>query len=204
MIQSIPEKDYRCVLSDSDLLTQCLAGDRSAREDLARACLPRVRRTVIMMSGKGQDTDDLIQTAMARVFAGLESFRGKAGFLAWLDKVTINSIRQFYRRRPLDALLSLSDKTDGTSASEIHNPERRLEGQRLLEQLSVHLSAIRPKKRIALVLSIAYGYTTKEAAELMDCSQETAKKRLQHGRRELLSRLRKDKYLCRVLKEIGA
>ncbi|MCP4604943.1 MAG: RNA polymerase sigma factor [Proteobacteria bacterium] len=205
MIYSTPLKDYNRVLADTDLLARCLSGDRSAREDLARACLPRVRRTVMFMaSGRNQDVDDLVQTAMARVFAGLHSFRGNSGFQTWLDRVTINSIRQYYRGRPIDALLFLSDKIAGVSAPNIHNPERKLEGQRLLERLTQHLSTIRPKKRIALVLSIAYGYTCQEAAELMDCSLETAKKRLQHGRRELLSRLHKDRYLSQALKEIEA
>ncbi len=203
MQRSMAHQEFYRALSEGDLLTRCVEGDRSAREELARACLPRVRRTVMLTSGGGQDVDDLVQTAMARVFAGLASFRGDKGFLSWLDKVTINVVRQFYRRRPIELLFTQVDDANPAPAPENQNPERRLEGQRLIEQLAEHLAGIRPKKRIAVVLSAAYGYTSREAAELMDCSLETAKKRLQHGRRELLARIRKDAYMCQVLTEIG-
>ncbi len=196
-------KDFRRVLKDGDLLTRCLEGERAAREELARACLPRVRKTVMLTAGGGPDTDDLVQTAMARIFTGLHTFRGGKGFLAWLDKVTVNAVRQYYRRRPLASLFPPSEEADYSAAPKSQGPESRLEGQRMIERLATHLATIRPKKRYALVLSAAYGYTSSEAGDLMGCSSETAKKRLQHGRRELLSRMRKDPYLCQVLKEIS-
>lgn len=188
-------------ISDGDLLARCRNGDRNALEELARACLPRVRRTVLFTSGGGPDLDDLVQTSMARIFMGLGSFRGDSGFTTWMDKVTINTIRQYYRRRPLDALFPTAEEP-ATPAPEKESPDRRLEGQRMLEKLATHLGAIRPKKRMAIVLSTAYGYSAKEAAELMDCSTETAKKRIQSGRRELLSKMRKDPYLSQALKEM--
>jgi RNA polymerase sigma-70 factor (ECF subfamily) len=188
---------------DSDLLERCLAGDRAAREELARACLPRVRRTVFLATGGGQDTDDLVQATMVRVFAGLRSFRGEAKFSTWLDRVTVNSVREHFRRRTLVYLFPTGESRDAISTPESEGPDRRLEGQRLLERLSVHLAAIRPKKRMALVLSAAYGYSVSEIARLTDCTTETAKKRLQHGRRELVARLGQDPSLRDLLKEIG-
>ena len=189
-------------IAERDLLRRCREGDRNAREELARACLPRVRRTVLLSSGGGPDVDDLVQTAMARIFVGLGSFRGDSGFTTWMDKVTVNTIRQFYRRRPLDLLFSTAEEP-AEPAPEKGNPDRQFEGQRMLKRLSTHLAAIRPKKRMAVVLSTAYGYSAREAAELMDCSTETAKKRIQAGRRELLSKMRKDPYLRQALMEMA-
>jgi len=188
---------------DSDLLERCLMGDRAAREELARACLPRVRRTVFLTTGGGQDTDDLVQSTMARVFAGLGSFRGEAKFATWLDRVTINAVREHYRRRTLVQLFPTDEPREVLPAPENESPERRLEGQRLLERLAAHLAAIRPKKRVALILSAAYGYSVSEVARLTDCTTETAKKRLQHGRREMIARLDQDPQLKRLLKELG-
>jgi RNA polymerase sigma-70 factor (ECF subfamily) len=188
---------------DSDLLERCRAGDRPAREELARACLPRVRRTVLLATGGGPDTDDLVQSTMVRVFAGLDGFRGEAKFSTWLDRVTINAVREHFRRRTLVFLFPSGESRDALPAPASQEPDRRLEGQRLLERLSVHLAAIRPKKRMALILSTAYGYSVSEVAELTDCTTETAKKRLQHGRRELIARLQQDPRLASQLKEIG-
>ena len=211
MSMPLPQKEFYRRLLDGDLLARCREGDREAREDLARTCLPRVSRTVMLTAGGGQDMDDLVQTAMARIFSGLGSFRedrGEKGFLAWLDKVTINAVRQYYRRRPLDILLTnideapLSGGTVNITPGDPPDLEQQVEDKRLLKKVAAHLDGIGAKKRIALILSAVYGYTSRESAELMDCSLETAKKRLQHGRRELLGRLKKDPSLCQALREI--
>lgn len=201
MVQS----EFYRTLSDGDLLARCRDGDREAREELARTCLPRVCRTVMLTAGGGQEMDDLVQTAMARVFSGLGSFRedrGDRGFLSWLDKVTINAVRQYFRRRPLDIILTNIDDIPRSGEGAIRDPEQQVEDKRLISRIAHHLDGIGHKKRIALILTAVYGYTTREAAELMDCSFETAKKRMQYGRRELLVRLKNDPSLGQALREI--
>ncbi|MDJ0763948.1 MAG: sigma-70 family RNA polymerase sigma factor [Myxococcota bacterium] len=203
MSQSPSPKSNTHVPINRDLLSRCMADDRNAREALARACLPRVRRTVLLTTGGHQDTEDLIQSAMIRIFAGLNSFKNDGGFIPWLDKVTINTVRQYYRRHPLSFFTKPSDEIQSQlQAPALDRPDHQLEGHRVFSRLCDHLSALRPKKRYAVVLAAAYGYTSKEAADLMDCTLETAKKRLQHGRRELVYRLRKDRYVSEILKEI--
>lgn len=189
-------------LEDEELIRLSVEGDRSARERLARACLPRVRRTVFMVAGKTQDADDMAQVAMARVFGGLSGFRMESKLTTWIDRITVNTVREHYRRRPIVSLFPGADWSDNRPSPRNLSPEKKIEGQRMVDALSSHLAHIRPRKRMALVLSVAYGYSVSEIAELVDCSTETAKKRLQHGRRELLARLRKDPYLCAVLQEI--
>lgn len=189
-------------IAEGDLLRRCQEGDRNAREELARICLPRVRRTVLLSSGGGPDVDDIVQTAMARIFVGLGGFRGDSGFATWMDRVTVNTIRQYYRRRPLDLLFPTTEEPSPPAPAQ-GNPDRQFEGQRMLKRLATHLASIKPKKRLAIVLSTAYGYSAKEAAKLMDCSTETAKKRIQSGRSELLGRMRKDPYLRQALMEMA-
>ncbi len=184
-----------------DLLTRSTAGDRAAKEELARICLARIRRTVFLVSSGGQDLDDIVQTALIRVFKKLHTVRNPASFFSWLDKITINTTREHYRRRPLEKLFSLTKEPDVLPAEGITDPSQQLENRRLLEQITVHLHGIRVKKRTALVLSIVYGYSVSEIAQLTGCSKETAKKRLQHGRREMMAKVRRDKYLSRVFEE---
>lgn len=190
-------------LEDAALLDRCRRGDRAAREELARACLARVRRTVALTCGGRADVDDLAQSALLRIFAGLETFRGDAKLTTWIDRVTVNTVRQHFRRRPLVGLLSSPDRGPAAVAPAHERPDARVEGLRLGRRLEELLAAIKPKKRIALVLSAAYGYTVAEIGGLTGCTTETAKKRLQHGRRELLARIRKDPRLARALEEIG-
>ncbi len=46
-----PMKLQPSALDDAELLSRSVAGDRRAREELARACIPRVRRMVFLTTG---------------------------------------------------------------------------------------------------------------------------------------------------------
>jgi RNA polymerase sigma-70 factor (ECF subfamily) len=185
------------------LVPRCVAGDRAARERLARWCLPRVRRTVMLSYGYGADTDDLTQIAVARIFSKLGTFRGEASFYAWVDRVTINTVRDHFRRRryvlPWTDGVDRADERAATAAE----PDQELERYRLMERLSEHFAAIGAKRRIPLMLAVAHGYTVPEIAAMLDITRDAAKKRVQRGRRELIARLKKDPFCREALSEMG-
>ncbi|MCK9460274.1 MAG: RNA polymerase sigma factor [Proteobacteria bacterium] len=195
--------DIAAPLENRELLARSLAGDRASREELARACLARVRRTVFLSVRGAADADDVVQTAMSRIFAGLPEFRADAKLTTWIDRVTVNAVRDHFRRKPILAALLFAEPCELAPAPESFAPDAGWERRRLADALRGHLQKIRPNKRIALMLSVAYGYSAGEIAAMTDCTVETAKKRLQHGRRELMSRVRKDPYLFSVLEERG-
>ena len=174
------------------LLRACFAGDRAAREQLARWCLPRVRRTIILSWGYGPDTEDLIQLVMTRVFAKLESFRGEARFFTWVDQVAINAVRNHATKKHRVFLSSNDRELNANEPVEWDTPERALEQRQLLGRLAAHFAAIKPKRRLPLVLSVLHGYSVPEIAALLDISFDAAKKRLQRGRRDLTARLKRD------------
>ncbi len=175
----------------------------AAREALARWCLPRVRRTVLLSYGPGPDAEDLAQTAMVKAFSRIESFRNESNFFVWVDKVTINVVRDHFRKKKL--LVFGHDETIAFSPQlvDTKTPDSHIEGGRILENLAKHFAAMRPKRRLPLILSLLHGYTVSEIAAILDVSFDTAKKRLWHGRKEILRRVSKDPYCVQVLREMG-
>ncbi|MBW2277193.1 MAG: sigma-70 family RNA polymerase sigma factor [Deltaproteobacteria bacterium] len=182
------------------LLQACSAGDRSAREQLARWCLPRVRRTIALSWGYGPDTEDLIQLVMTRVFAKLDTFRGEARFFTWVDQVAINAVRNHATKKHR-VFLASSNPDSLPEPIDWETPERALEQRRLLDQLARHFAAIRPKRRLPLVLSVLHGYSVPEIAAIMGISFDAAKKRLQRGRQDLTARLKRDPRCREAIRE---
>lgn len=182
----------------ASLIPACLAGDARARETLARWCLPKVRRTVMLTYGAGPDADDLSQIAIARVFQRLDSYRGDALFYTWVDRITVNVVRDHYRsyksRSTWETFSAfMSDLTAKTE------PEEEFGRYELMDRLSKHLRNIKMERRIPLVLYLAQGYTAPEIADMLGLSPEAVKKRLQRGRRELLGLVRKDPNLLEMM-----
>ncbi|MCU0661896.1 MAG: RNA polymerase sigma factor, partial [Myxococcota bacterium] len=186
MGQQLKKNRASAGMSDATLLERCRNRDRMALETMARSILPRVRKTVFFLVGSSSDSDDLVQTAMMRVFSGIASFRGESSLGAWVDAITLNTVRQHWRRRVFAFLFASSEDAASEQVSHWPSPEEETAGNLALRRVSEHLQNIKPKKREATMLSVLYGYSVTEIAALVGCTAETAKKRVQHGRRELL------------------
>ena len=191
--------------ADADALhAAAVAGDALARNALATLCMARVRRLVLFSVGPGPDLDDVAQTALARVFSRLESFRGEARFLTWVDRVTANVISDHYRQRRWAIFVTYDDELPIYHQLARELPDAELERQRLLERLATHFAALRPRQRLPLVLRLVQGYSVSEIAVLLGLSVEATKKRLLRGRRELLRRVSRDPVCRGALREIGS
>jgi RNA polymerase sigma-70 factor (ECF subfamily) len=201
--QSIPLASTTNGLPSIGLIERCVAGDLDAREELAYFCIPRIRKSVFFMTRDDRDIDDITQTVLLMVFSGLSGFSGRAQFTTWLDRVTLNAVRQHFRAKQSKSWLLFSDELVKPQTPEKEQPDKRLEEQYLIRRLSRIMQCIRSEKRIALLLNAAYGYNAREIAGIVGCSPEAAKKRLQHGRKELFKKLKEDNYLITALKKAG-
>ncbi|MBN2343435.1 MAG: RNA polymerase sigma factor [Deltaproteobacteria bacterium] len=189
------------ILSDLVLVERAVSGDHSARETLAVAVLPRVRKLVYLSYGNRPDYDDVVQIAMVTIFRDLPGLRNFDRFTAWLDTVVYNVVRTQGRKRiRLAALFSDTDPSPDSRHWDV-TPEDENIGQQLIHHLHYHLDKIAPKKRTAAVMSMFFGYVDSEVAGIMNCSVETAKKRIQHGRKELLERVQRDPGSSGLVKE---
>lgn len=185
------------------LVRACTSGDRSARERLARWCLPRVRRTIALSWGHGPDTEDLVQLVMSRIFAKLDTFRGEARFFTWVDQVAINAVRNHATKKRRVFLVSGDREPSAPEPVDWDTPERALEQRQLMRRLAVHFAAIKPKRRLPLVLSVLHGYTVPEIAAILGISFDAAKKRLQRGRQDLTRRLKRDPHCRDAIRELA-
>jgi RNA polymerase sigma-70 factor (ECF subfamily) len=139
---------------------------------------------------------------MAQAFADLPRFRAEGTFMSWLHRVTINVVRQHYRRRSVRSWIPFAGELDQIPDRRGIPAEARLTQSRLLERLAHHLRGLGHKNRTAVVLSLAGGYSTSEIALIVGCGAETAKKRLQRGREELVARLSKDPSARELIEEM--
>jgi RNA polymerase sigma-70 factor, ECF subfamily len=197
-------KNTRATVSAEEtraLATAAVSGDDMARDQLARLCLPRVRRTVMMSYGYGPDQDDLVQTAMAKVFMRLDSYRGESSFFVWADRVTINVVRDNYRRQRWTWLPWFDDEAPPDDGRPNPSPESEVARAEILERLADHFGKLKPGQRLPLVLHLVHGYTVAEVAAIMDIKLEATRKRLLRGKRELVRRVSKDPGCRRVLVE---
>ena len=186
---------------DDFLVRRSVDGDASAKSELVSRFLPRIWRIVYLNCGATGDVEDLVQTAMLTALESLHAYRGPDRFRFWLDRLTINIVRTHFRRNRLKRLFVATIAPEEIDAVCHHNEERQAEMQQMFRRLARHLSNIKEKNRVALILSLIHGYQAKEIAGITGCSIEAAWKRTKRGYDELMARLARDPELDESLRE---
>jgi len=167
-----PGEDARIDPLDSTdaLIVRARDGDERARDRLDqryRAALKRwVHGRIPSRARDLVDTDDLVQTALARAFRHLDDFeaRGDGAFLSYLRTILINRIRDEARRasrRPEHAEL------DDQVAAEDTSPLEQIIRRDQLEQYENALENLTPKQREAVTLRLELGFRYREIAEAL-------------------------------------
>ncbi|MBM7862296.1 sigma-70 family RNA polymerase sigma factor [Lentzea nigeriaca] len=98
---------------DEEQVIAARAGDRAALDAVVAASLPLVYNVARRALSTDADVDDVVQDTMFRVIRGIDSLREPERFRSWLVAVTINQVREHYRRRDLaPAPLEEYDRAD--------------------------------------------------------------------------------------------
>jgi RNA polymerase sigma-70 factor (ECF subfamily) len=205
MEQAVQADDSPGTTIDAGLIEAAAGGDTAARERLARACLPRVRRKVYLMYGSHPDVEDVIQDAMCKAFRRLDQLDShKPGiFYRCLDTIACGTVIDKLRAgERFKGLLSQWAHFEDSRVAAASTPDREVMRASAGERLQDILQKIKPKKRVAVVLSLVGGYTAPEVAAIMGCSVEAAKKRVKHGREELIERAKADEDYRGLLQEV--
>lgn len=183
--------------SDALLVTWAQNGEYLAYVELCRRHREMVFRTVLRITQKPDDTEDVLQESWMRAFAHIRTFDQRSAFSTWVTRIAINSALTTMRRRRTRRELSLDDPIDSGDhrAIEILEPSRNPE-ERCLETERMRLvrQAIKrlpPELRTAIELRQSYDGSVNELAVLAGVSLPTMKSRLVRARRRLREPLSK-------------
>lgn len=154
--------------STGALIARVRQGDERARDRLdrrfrsalrlwAHGRLPRKARDLV-------DTEDLVQTALARAYRSLDRFedRRDGAFLAYVRQILLNRIRDEARRvRHAPAHSELTEHIQGEDTSPLELAVRRDQ----LDQYEAALETLNPMQREAIILRLELGFPYREIAE---------------------------------------
>lgn len=162
------------------LITQIIAGDRSAAWTLYDRHARRVHRLVFRICGDEELACDLVQDVFIRAFGQLASFRGDSAFTTWLHRIAVttalNQMRKVKRIRSHEEALGEED---------IHAAPSREADPDLKARLHAAIDALPEGLRMTVVLHDVEGYTHSEIGEMLGIAEGTSKARLFEARGRL-------------------
>jgi RNA polymerase sigma-70 factor (ECF subfamily) len=179
-------------LPESDLVGFARLGDHGAFRVIMQRCNQRLFRIARAVMQDDAETEDVLQEAYTRAFAGIAGFRGDAAIATWLARIVLNEARGRLRSRagvidlgPIEAVpesarrLGLSDRTapEDPEAAAVRAQIRHIL-ERAIDDLPLPF-------RLVFILREIEELSVAETALHLNLRPETVKTRLHRARRRL-------------------
>ncbi|RME68769.1 MAG: sigma-70 family RNA polymerase sigma factor [Nitrospirae bacterium] len=149
------------------------------------------------MTGSREDAQDITQEVFINVYRGLKGFKGQSSPKTWIYRITMNTIRAYYRKKRFKSIVYLfSDRGDRSVETELtkdNDPELQLHQIEFMRVLRSVLKKLTFHQRAVFVMKHIKGMKLKEISEVLQCSEGTVKSHL----------FRAVKVLKKGLKEAG-
>lgn len=178
--------------TDELAIAAAQTGDRRAFDQLAQGALPKLRGTIRRMVGHPQQTDDLVQDALAKAWSSIMAFDGRSTFSTWLYRIGTNVTIDFLR-----AEKRWREHAQVAYANECNaSPDLAMEVGGVLMSPSFHYDvkehvafcfacvgrSLDPELQAALVLREVQELSNQEAAKSLGLSESVFRHRLSEAR----------------------
>jgi RNA polymerase sigma-70 factor (ECF subfamily) len=156
--------------STATLLDRARQGDSAAREELFSRVLPALTRWAhrrLPFSARDlADTDDLVQTSLARSLHRLDGFecRGEGAFLAYLRQILLNLVRsEIERAQRRVPPVPLPEMLPDPAPTLLERTVRR----EILASYEVALAELPDEQREAVLLRLEFDYSHQQVADAL-------------------------------------
>jgi RNA polymerase sigma-70 factor (ECF subfamily) len=157
--------------------------DAAAFDRMVVEHLPAALRFATRLTGNPEAAEDVVQDALVKAARGWSEFRGAAGFRTWFWRIVINAFRDRLRRPPPEPLEH--EVPDGAA----REPLASMLTAELSELIAAHISALPPRQREVLILSVYEQLTPRETAAVLGISEANVHSIMHLARQRLKSQL---------------
>jgi RNA polymerase sigma-70 factor, ECF subfamily len=167
---------------DAALVDRYRAGDASAFDELVRRYQRPLYYLALRYVRVEADAKDLAQRTFVKVFGALSGFRADSSFRTWIYRIAINLCLNHLRDRKREEIRGeLGDALPAPGAG----GERALLDRERGARLRDAIAELPPKQRMVLELRVYDELPFREVAELVGCSENSAKVNFHHATRRL-------------------
>ena len=162
------------------LAQACKDGQEGAQKQLFDALAPKMMAVCLRYMGSREDAEDVLQEGFVTLFTKLDSYQGSGSFEGWARKIFVNTALMHLRKT--DAL-GLSDDIDEARSlfTEEATPVQKIG----YKELMALIAALPADARTVFNMYVVEGYSHKEIAKELGCTEATSRSKLQRARLRL-------------------
>jgi len=172
--------------TDAELVRLALEGSDPAFGELVRRYQDLLYRHAVRMTGRGDDAEDVVQSAFIKAHRSLRKCRDPERFGAWMFRIGANACKDFLKARRVHVPMHEAVEVEATDG----NPERQTELGRVRDEIDRALQSLAVEQREAFLMKHVEGWSYADMAEALDVSVPALKMRVHRAREELQGLLR--------------
>ena len=188
--------------SDEELCRRIAGRDAEAFELMVDRHQGRAYRLASSILGNEADARDVSQDAFIRLYESAGRFDGRSRFSTWFYRILVNLCidhqrkNRWWRRLAPLATPGADDPNENERAFDPPSSEAGPEDEAMLTQsirrLRPALDKLSPQQRAAVLLQTQEGFTSREIAAVLKCSENTARVHVHRGIMQLRKLLQND------------
>lgn len=166
---------------DAELVARVRGGDGDAFESLVRRHYRAAFSVALALTGEQADAEDVCQDAFVRALERIAQCREPDRFLGWLLQIVRSQAFNLLGRQKVRAAEPLAEDV----AAAPDNPSGDAHRSELRERLQAALARLSPAQRQVVLLHDMEGWTHREVAAAVGCSELMSRQHLFNARRAL-------------------
>lgn len=160
------------VEEENELILTCLQGNRVSFEPLVKKYQSHVIALAINILGNRDDALDMAQETFVQVYTNLGRFDTQRNFKTWVLSIAAKRCLDHLRKQKSIFKYFLEHSNESHLDDCLFNEPITIEKSETFYPL---LKKMKDKERIALLLKVNENYSSKEIAEVLNCSEVTAR-----------------------------
>lgn len=174
----------------SDLIQKAIDGNQDAITELYNRTYNNVYRTIKAMV-KDEDTVlDILQDSYIKGFQSLKQLDKPENYRAWMKRIATNKTKDWLKRKKPVLFSELVDEDSDEDLefedTKVQNlPEQVIEQQETTRLINEILDSLSEEQRLVIGMFYYEQMSVKEIAEIIGCSENTVKSRLNYGRKKI-------------------
>ncbi len=172
------------------LVKKAVQGSREALEEIVRRIQQPVYSLSLRMLLNRQDAEDTAQEIIIKVITNLKGYRFEGPFRAWVLRIAANKLKTVRNTRAEKKMLSIEDldgildryEARGWLSKPLDAPEPYLEAETRSICTHALLSSLNRSHRMAFLLGVVLGVSSREGAQILDITPAAYRQRLSRAR----------------------
>lgn len=172
------------------LLQAAMNGDQEAISQLYNRTYNAVYQTVKSMIRDEDTVLDILQDSYVKAFQNMAQLRASEMFPAWMKQIAGNTAKDWLKRKK-PILFTELENEDGEMMLDFEDdrtdnlPEEVMDQKETARLVGEILDSLSEEQRVVVGLFYYQQLSVKEIAEMLDCSENTVKSRLNYARKKI-------------------